>query len=236
MSGRATRLLGHLESGLAAASKRAHAPITNNAPGEWGARTCGSMASRIFLFVLILFQSCNPLFIRTEESPPEPRLAAIAITRPPAKTEYEWGEAISLEGIEITGSYIDGSTQIIQDAGTAAISGYNRYAEGPQEVIVTLQGKTASFTVSVRLSITAEVFSLPAGSPWTLRAPQPAEWDISASAVNGDDIPIAWRSGADGTCTVWVPAEPGRCQIKASVTINGTVYIRLYEIEVRASA
>ncbi|MDR2483641.1 MAG: bacterial Ig-like domain-containing protein [Treponema sp.] len=180
---------------------------------------------------MILLQSCNPLFTPTEETPPGPRLESIAITRPPAKTGYEWGEALSLDGIEITGSYVDGSTQIIQAAGNAEISGYNPYAEGPQEIRVTVQGKTASFPVSVRISISSDVLYLRTGSEWVLRTPQPAEWDISASGPNGN-IDIERNIGADGKmCTITLPAEPGKYQIKASVAINGTVYQRLYTVE-----
>ena len=72
-------------------------------------------------------------------------LESIAITSEPAKKEYKEGEKLSLEGIEVTAKYGDGSEKIVTDF---TVSGFEPIA-GEHTVIVSYMEKTASFKVRV---------------------------------------------------------------------------------------
>jgi uncharacterized repeat protein (TIGR02543 family) len=75
-------------------------------------------------------------------------LQSIAVTTPPAKTVYITGEALDLSGLEVTGTYTDGTTKV-ETVGLANISGYNADVTGTQTLTVTINDKTATFTVTV---------------------------------------------------------------------------------------
>jgi hypothetical protein len=75
-------------------------------------------------------------------------LTGIAVTTPPAKTAYNKGEALDLTGLVVTGGYSDGSTAILAVT-PADVSGYDANITGEQTLTVTLQDKTATFTVTV---------------------------------------------------------------------------------------
>ncbi|MDR2393854.1 MAG: bacterial Ig-like domain-containing protein [Treponema sp.] len=104
--------------------------------------TLFSKSTIISLFVVIL-AGCP------KESPPEPlTLQSATVTTPPTKTVYIQGEALDLTGLVITGSYNDGSTK--QEFVTLTnVSGYNTNVTGDQILTVTVDGKSAIFTVRV---------------------------------------------------------------------------------------
>jgi hypothetical protein len=88
---------------------------------------------------------------------------SIALTRPPSKTLYEFGENINFSGIVITGSYSDGSTQ--QET-LYAYTGYDRTKRGTQTIQVTINRKTVTFPVITRIpaNAAASVNEYPASS------------------------------------------------------------------------
>ncbi|MDR1215617.1 MAG: bacterial Ig-like domain-containing protein [Treponema sp.] len=75
-------------------------------------------------------------------------LQSIAITSPPTKVVYSVGEALNLSGLVVTGTYADGTSKT-ETVGIANVSGYNANTTGQQSLTVTLNGKTATFTVTV---------------------------------------------------------------------------------------
>jgi hypothetical protein len=75
-------------------------------------------------------------------------LQSIAVTSPPTKTVYTQGEALDLSGLVVTGTYADGTSKT-ETVTLANISGYNKDTTGQQSLTVTLNGKTATFTVTV---------------------------------------------------------------------------------------
>ncbi|MDR2446330.1 MAG: leucine-rich repeat protein [Treponema sp.] len=77
-------------------------------------------------------------------------LTSITVSSPPTKTVYAVGEALDLTGLVVTGTYSDGSTKT-EAVAPANISGYDSSAEGSKTLTVTINGKTASFTVTVVL-------------------------------------------------------------------------------------
>jgi DNA-binding protein YbaB len=77
-----------------------------------------------------------------------PTLQSIAITTQPTKTTYIKGEALDLSGLVVTGTYSDGNTKP-ETVTTANVSGYDKNTVGGQELTVTVDGKTATFSVTV---------------------------------------------------------------------------------------
>ena len=77
---------------------------------------------------------------------PLPTVTGIAVTNPPAKTQYNLGEELNTTGMVVTASYSDGSKAAVTGYST---SGYVKTALGNQTVTVTYSGKTAGFTVNV---------------------------------------------------------------------------------------
>ena len=84
-------------------------------------------------------------------------LNSIEIVTPPTKTEYNNGDALSLDGMVVKATYDMGITEIITDYTTDPVSGAVFSTTGTQTVTVSYTKgditKTASFTVNVTLKI-----------------------------------------------------------------------------------
>lgn len=77
-----------------------------------------------------------------------PYWTGIAITTLPTKTEYLVGQSLDLSGLIVTGTYNDGTTATVPVT-AANISGFDSSAPATgQTVTVTVDGKTAAFTVN----------------------------------------------------------------------------------------
>jgi hypothetical protein len=74
-------------------------------------------------------------------------LASIAITGEPAKLAYTKGEALDLSGLEVTATYSDGVSSMVEVSSTNI--SYDSEATGDVRVTVTVQGKKAFFTITV---------------------------------------------------------------------------------------
>ncbi|MHB9291453.1 hypothetical protein Holit_00529 [Hollandina sp. SP2] len=78
---------------------------------------------------------------------PQKVLESIAISKLPNKTTYEYGtEALDTTGLVVTGAYSDGSTGNLE---SPVVSGFNGSKAGVQEILVSSNGKTAAFKVTV---------------------------------------------------------------------------------------
>jgi hypothetical protein len=73
---------------------------------------------------------------------------ALSVDRPPAKTNYELGEALDTTGIRILGTWPGHSLSIVNNS-RLKITGYNPLRVGEQKVTVTVGGQSDSFTVTV---------------------------------------------------------------------------------------
>ena len=80
---------------------------------------------------------------------PTASLQSIAITTSATKLTYHVGEALELTGLVVTGTYSDGTTKI--EAITAAnVTGFDSSkAAAGQVLTITLNGKTAAFTIQI---------------------------------------------------------------------------------------
>jgi putative cell wall-binding protein len=75
-------------------------------------------------------------------------LTGIKVAKQPTKIEYAEGVSIDLTGMEVVGTYSDGTTShltVTKDN----ISGFDSKKIGSQTVTVTLEGKTAAFAVNI---------------------------------------------------------------------------------------
>ena len=77
------------------------------------------------------------------------QMVSIAVTTPPAKTEYFVGETLDLSGLVVTGTWSDGSEETLEVT-EAHISGFDSGAPATGQVVtVTVEGLTATFTVTI---------------------------------------------------------------------------------------
>lgn len=83
------------------------------------------------------------------EQPEKPVLDKIAITRQPDKTEYQIGNDLDLTGLEVTAYYSDGTTRVLTEAEYTA-DGFDSATDGEKMITIRYEGKTASFTVTVK--------------------------------------------------------------------------------------
>lgn len=74
-------------------------------------------------------------------------LTAIEVT-PPARTEYKPGEELDLAGFKVMAVYSDGTRKDI--TGEVEITGYDKDKVGTQTIQVAYEGKTDTFTVTVK--------------------------------------------------------------------------------------
>ncbi len=74
-----------------------------------------------------------------------PALTSITIENPPAKTIYEQGEALDLSGLIVTAHYSNNTNTPVTDYEAEV----DLSKAGEKEVIITYQGKTTSFKVTV---------------------------------------------------------------------------------------
>jgi hypothetical protein len=78
-------------------------------------------------------------------------LQSIAVTSPPTKAVYAAGEALDLTGLAVTGTYSNGTTKA-ETVDLSNISGYSANTVGQQTLTVTVDCKTATFAVTVKIS------------------------------------------------------------------------------------
>lgn len=85
--------------------------------------------------------------------PTEPTLNEIKVTTKPAKTEYKIGEKLDLSGIAVA-AYYEGGDVVMLEEGEYTVTGFDSAAAGEKTITVSYQGKTATFTVTVKADST----------------------------------------------------------------------------------
>jgi uncharacterized repeat protein (TIGR02543 family) len=103
----------------------------------------GALCAVVFTMALAALIGCsNP----GGEDPTTPSLVGIRVEA--AKQAYIHGQELDPDTITITGTYSDGSEKPI-DISDSAIAGYDKTKAGNQTLTVTVEGKSAAFTVTV---------------------------------------------------------------------------------------
>ena len=178
-----------------------------------------------------------------EEPEPEPEvtLASITVT-PPTKLEYTVGEELDTAGMTVTAVYSDESTKDV--TAEAVLSGYDKDAEGPQEITVTYtEGDaeaTATFNVTVKAATEepepepeATLVSITVTPPTKLEYTAGEELDtagMTVTAVYSDEstkdvtaeaVLSGYDKDAEGTQEITVTYTEGDAE--ATATFNVTV-------------
>ena len=91
------------------------------------------------------------LYAIYEDMPEDVTLSKIEISGT-YKTTYKVGDTFSTDGIIITATYSDNTTQNIA-LSLVTVSGYNMNNAGTQTVTITYEGKTATFTITVEKKV-----------------------------------------------------------------------------------
>ncbi|WKY47903.1 lectin like domain-containing protein [Eubacteriaceae bacterium ES3] len=76
-------------------------------------------------------------------------LTNISITSPANKLTYQIGDTLDISGLEVTGFYSDGSSHL-ETITTANISGFDSSTAGTKTLTITVGGKTATYTITVK--------------------------------------------------------------------------------------
>lgn len=148
-------------------------------------------------------------------------LNSIEITKPPTKTVYRIGESLDITGMEVTGTYIDGSTRV-EEVRASDVSGFDSStAAASQKLTVKVRGKTATYTVEIKpknlTSITApaaikDVVNGTAPTPVALGLPSTVVMVTDGGNVNA---PVTWNIADSG----YDPAV----KTEQNFTVTGTV-------------
>lgn len=78
---------------------------------------------------------------------------SIAVTTMPSKTTYKVGDSLDITGLVVTGTYGDGSKKT-EPVTAADISGFDSSVPAESQTLtVTYEGKTATFTVQIKLDM-----------------------------------------------------------------------------------
>ncbi|MDR1786272.1 MAG: bacterial Ig-like domain-containing protein, partial [Spirochaetaceae bacterium] len=114
-------------------------------------------------------------------------LTGITVVQPPAKTVYKAGESLNLEGLVVQSLWGDtpGETVTIT---SADVSGFDTTRPGAQTLVVTYEGKTAAFQVTVAAMSALTITS----NPRKLRYKTGESLDLSGLTVMG-----AWEGIGD---------------------------------------
>lgn len=86
--------------------------------------------------------------VSVQKSAPVITLEKIEVAALPTKTVYQIGEALETAGLTLKATYSDGSTKSITSGFT--VSGFDSATAGTKTVTVRYEGKTTTFTVTVK--------------------------------------------------------------------------------------
>ena len=96
----------------------------------------------------------------------EPVIDKIKIEQLPAKLDYLVGEELDLSGLIVQIIYTDGDTEIA-DIDSDSVTGFDSSSAGQKTVTITVEGKTATFDVSIYQTAEGTLAEIPAIKPIT---------------------------------------------------------------------
>jgi hypothetical protein len=139
------------------------------------------------------------------------------------------GQDLEIDSITVTGTYSDGSTKTVPIT-AANITGYDKTKAGEQTVTVTVEGKTATFTVTVSAPVNAQapVISVqPQSAAYTV-GETAAALSVTAASPDGGTLSYQWHSAVSGGS--WAAIE-GAAEVSytPSTAAEGAVsyYVRI---------
>ncbi|MDR3248885.1 MAG: bacterial Ig-like domain-containing protein [Treponema sp.] len=184
---------------------------------------------------LLLMGCKNPFFQFA------PDLERIEVSSPPDKTIYELQEDLDLAGLMVTGYYSDGSEKA-EAVDRSRVSGYDPLRLGAQQLVVTIDGRSAAFEVAVMdYWVIGHPLTVEPDAPLTVSVPG-APGDFSVTAWTVRLIDAASQSSPQGSVkeggrsyTFKAPADSGFYTAVVSVmTMDKKTYRRQYQFFVQA--
>jgi fibronectin type 3 domain-containing protein len=172
--------------------------------------TGAALAAALFAAALLALAGCSsPGGSDTTET------SLVGIEATTTKTGYLLGQDLDLNSITVAGTYSDGSKKTIPIGGVT-VAGYDKTLAGEQTVRVTVEGKSATFTVTVTddpaeakealntaveealnsiagIAVSEDGGGVPAGVPWVT----PAQKEALDAAVEA-----AREAAASGDATI----------------------------------
>jgi hypothetical protein len=125
-------------------------------------------------------------------------LDALSVAREPSKIDYMVGEELDLDGIRVDGTYAGASSSVIIAPERLKISGFNKTKAGSQKVVLTLGGKSTSFTVNVRS---------PFMGTWRGQSAN------GTKTVEGKQVPIMMNVALKMTESTWILTISGETKV-----------------------
>jgi hypothetical protein len=101
--------------------------------------------------------------------------SAVSVNRYPHKSQYQLGEQLDLDGIQVQGTLAGASSSVFVARDRLKITGYDPLKAGQQRITVAVGGQSDTFTVTVTNQF--------AGT-WT------GEWQIGTQTVDGKSVPV----------------------------------------------
>jgi peptidoglycan/xylan/chitin deacetylase (PgdA/CDA1 family) len=134
---------------------------------------------------------------------PEATLEKIEITKPATRLNYTVGESLDITGLEVTGSYSDGSI-LIEPITAADVTGFDSSAQAASQVLtVTYEGQTATYTVTI--TVPNLIPGMYEAENWAYSGGAHSQSDSNASGgyiaaffTNSTSITITVNSGEGG--------------------------------------
>jgi hypothetical protein len=112
---------------------------------------------------------------------PEATLSSLSVLQTPYKTRYETGTELELDGLVVRGNYSDGSYKI-EDITDANISNYDKDVVGTQSVIISIDDRMVTFSVTVGITLSSiSVLQ----TPYKTTYDQGTELDLTGLVVMG---------------------------------------------------
>jgi hypothetical protein len=151
-------------------------------------------------------------------------LESIMITKPATKLVYIKGDSLDISGLEVTGHYSNGTSRV-ETITTANVSDFDSSKPGRQLLTITINGKTATYEVTITKPIEAkkdQTITIE-DDPVTITVPVEASGAKIDVADKKESLPlIAVRAATDvGTVEMAIP-EAAKIS-KAPADWNGTV-------------
>lgn len=148
-------------------------------------------------------------------------LNSIELTKQPAKTVYRIGESLDITGMEVTGTYIDGSTRA-EEVRASDVSGFNSSAAAASQILtVTVRGKTVTYPVEIKPKTLTSI-TAPAAITGVVNGTAPTAVALGLPST----VVLVTDAGNVNASVTWDIADSGydpSIKTEQSFTVTGTV-------------
>ncbi|MGR6836660.1 S-layer homology domain-containing protein [Syntrophomonas erecta] len=164
-------------------------------------------------------------------------LERIAITKLPQKLIYTVGETLDLTGLEVTGTYSNGSSRV-EKITKSNVSGFDSSRAAARQVLtITVDGRNTSYDVTITKLETAtknETIAITPDTPVTINVPANASG--AKIKVNQDEaLPLVAVKATTSLGTVEMAIPEGNKVLSSPANWDGAITLPIVKIEPSAS-